>query len=92
MDVQDITTEVYDLRSLHNFTEKKNAAYSANMETDKLITDVHSIIEEKSHATSNNFHDETELQQIEQLVTNSIQNDDKHEQIRELKEHLDQIK
>ena len=73
-------------------TEKKNASYSAIMETEKVITNVQSIIEEKSHETSNNFHDETELQQEEQLVTNSIQNDDKHEQIRELKWHLDQIK
>ena len=62
------------------------------METDEIITDVQSIIEEKSHETSNNFHHETELQKEEQLVTNSIQNDDKHEQIRELKEQLDQVK
>ena len=73
-------------------TEKENAAFSANMVTDKVITDVQSIIEEKSHETSNNFHHETELQKEEQLVTNSIQNDDKHEQIRELKEQLDQVK
>ena len=32
-------------------------------------TDVQSIIEEKSHETSNDFHHETELQQEEQLVT-----------------------
>ena len=73
-------------------TEKKNAAFSPNMETDQVITDVQSNIEEKSHETSNNFHHETELQQEEQLVTNSVQNDDNHEQIRELKEQLDQVK
>ena len=73
-------------------TEKKAAHFSANRKTDKVETDFQLEIKNKSNEVSNNLHHETEAHQEEDLVTNSKQNEDKHEQIIELKEQLDLVK
>ena len=73
-------------------TERETAHFSANGKIDQVETDFQIKIKNKSNEVSNNLHHEAEVQQEDDLVTNSKQNEDKHEQIRELKEQLDLVK